>query len=113
MAGPGGSLGSHQHRLVRRGLFQRRGDRTTAARGIELLSPEGQSVGTDWNKHANTHFPKSRFTHSADEDVYRCPGQQTLTRSGQYRGNATAPAYTVYGSRACRHCPLQSCCTRS
>ena len=87
--------------------------RTTAARGIELLSPEGQSVGTDWNQHADTHFPKSRFTYSADEDVYRCPGQQTLTRCVQYRDNATAPACTVYGTRARRHCPLQLCCTRS
>jgi transposase len=107
------ALGPVHTALFDAGYFSEGVIRATAARGIELLSPEGQSVGTDWNKHADTRFPKSRFTYSADEDVYRCPGQQTLTRCGQYRGNATAPAYTVYGTLACRNCPLQSRCTRS
>jgi hypothetical protein len=48
----------------------------------------------------------------AEEDAYRCPNQRMLTPRGQYRGSATSPAYTEYGTVACADCPLQPQCTR-
>jgi transposase len=82
-------------------------------RHIELLCPEGNSRGADWNKHSDKHFPKSRFVYLADQDGYRCPHNQTLTPVSRYQGNASAPSYVEYGSSACRECPLKHNCTRS
>jgi transposase len=85
----------------------------TAQRHIELLCPEGQSQGRDWNKHSDKRLPKSGFDYQADGDCYRCPGGHTLTPVARYNGNASAAPYTEYGTRACAGCPLRAQCTRS
>lgn len=71
---------------------------SSAPRAIELLCPEGQSLGEDWNKQSDEQFPKSRFEYLPKEDAYRCPNQQMLTPCGRYRGSATSPGYTEYGT---------------
>lgn len=85
----------------------------TAQRQIELLCPEGQSQGRNWNKHSDKQFPKSAFDYQGTQDCYRCPGGQSLTPVGRYSGNASGPAYTEYGTGACAACPLRDKCTRS
>ena len=85
----------------------------TAKRHIELLCPEGQSQGSDWNKHSDKRLPKSGFDYHAEEDCYRCPAGQRLSAVGCYKGNASAPAYTEYATRACAGCALRERCTRS
>jgi transposase len=107
------ALGNIDTALFDAGYFSEGVIRATAARAIELLSPEGQSLGDDWNKQSDKQLPKSRFEYRAEEDSYRCPNQQTLTPCGHYRGSATAPAYTEYGTTACADCPLKPQCTRS
>ena len=107
------ALGQVDTALFDSGYFSEGVIRATDDRAIELLCPEGQSLGEDWNKQSDKQFPKSQFEYVAEADVYRCPNQQTLTPCGQYRGNATTPAYTEYGTTACAECPLKPHCTRS
>lgn len=85
----------------------------TTQREIELLCPEGRSQGRNWNKHSDKQFPKSAFDYQGAQDCYRCPGGHNLTPVGRYSGNASAPAYTEYGTSACAGCPLREQCTRS
>jgi transposase len=85
----------------------------TAQRQIELLCPEGQSQGRSWNKHSDKQFPKSAFDYQGAQDCYRCPAGHSLTPVARYSGNASAPAYTEYGTSACAGCPLRAKCTRS
>lgn len=84
-----------------------------ASRGIELLCPEGQSFGKDWNKQSGKRYPKSRFVYDAQHDRYRCPGDQTLVPIERYRGNVRAPGYVQYATSACAGCALKAHCTRS
>lgn len=84
----------------------------TEQRGIELLCPEGQSLGEDWNKQSDKQIPKSRFIYQADDDSYLCPNQQILTRRHTCSGGKRGRAYTVYACDACNDCPLKSQCTR-
>ncbi len=84
----------------------------TAQRHIELLCPEGQSQGGNWNKHSDKRFPKSAFDYQGEADCYRCPGGHNLTPVARYNGNAGAAAYTEYGTHACAGCPLRERCTR-
>lgn len=84
----------------------------TAKRDIELLCPEGQSQGRDWNKHSDKQWPKSAFDYQGAEDCYRCPAGQRLTPVARYKGNASRPAYTEYGTSECAGCPLRAKCTR-
>jgi transposase len=85
----------------------------TGERGIELLCPEGQSQGGNWNKHSDKRLPKSAFDYQAEADCYRCPAGHSLTALARYNGNASALAYTEYGTSACAGCPLRHRCTRS
>jgi transposase len=86
----------------------------SAARGLELLCPEGQSVDEgEWTKQSDKLFLKNRFTYEADRDSYRCPQGERLTRSGEVAATATAPGYVVYASKACGQCPLRAKCTKN
>ena len=106
------ALGQIDTALFDSGYFSEGVIRATDDRAIELLCPEGQSLGDDWNKQSDKQFPKSQFEYVAEEDAYRCPNQRMLTPCGQYRGSATSPAYTEYGTVGCTDCPLQPQCTR-
>jgi transposase len=106
-------LGQIDTALLDSGYFSESIMRATEERNIELLCPEGRSLGDDWNKQSDKQFPKSKFDYWPEEDVYVCPNQQRLTRNGHYRGNATNPAYSDYATDACPHCPLKAQCTRS
>lgn len=107
------ALGQIDTALLDSGYFSEGVIRATEKRNIELLCPEGQSVGDDWNKKSDKQYPKSKFEYLPKENVYVCPNQQQLTCSGHYRGNATSPAYTEYATDACPNCPLKAQCTRS
>jgi hypothetical protein len=107
------ALGQIDTALLDSGYFSEGIIRATEERSIELLCPEGQSLGNDWNKQSDKQLPKSKFDYLPEEDVYVCPNQQHLTRNGHYRGNPTNPAYTEYTTDACPNCPLKAQCTRS
>lgn len=107
------ALGQIDTALLDSGYFSEGVIRATEERHIELLCPEGQSFGNDWNKQSDKQFPKSKFEYLSEQDVYICPNQQQLTCSGRYRGNATHPAYSEYATAACPNCLLKAQCTRS
>ncbi len=107
------SLGTIETALFDAGYFSDGVLDATEQRGIELLCPEGRSEGDDWNKQSDKQIPKSRFIYQADDDTYRCPGQQRLTRHHTCNGGKSGRAYTVYACDACSDCPLNSQCTRS
>jgi transposase len=99
--------------LLDAGFFSAEVIAATQSRQIELLCPEGQSEGADWNKRSDKQYPKSRFAYDAAQDCYRCPAGERLTPMGQYRGNAKYPGYVVYATKACGTCALRAQCTRS
>lgn len=80
---------------------------------VELLCPEGQSQGANWKKQSEKYYPKSRFQYDAQQDSYRCPQGQDLTRLSEYKGNERYPGYVQYGTPACETCEQRSRCTRS
>ena len=106
------ALGAVETALFDAGFFSEGILDAAKQRGIELLCPEGQSLGEDWNKQSDKHIPKSRFIYQADDDSYRCPNQQTLTRRHTCGGGKSGRAYTLYACDACADCPLKSQCTR-
>jgi transposase len=82
-------------------------------RNIELLCPEGRSVGDDWNKTSSRYYAKSLFQYDPEQDCYYCPQGNRLTPREQYRGNEQHPGYTLYATAACGTCPHKGDCTRS
>jgi transposase len=109
---------AQQHGKIDRALFDAGYFATdtivlSAQRRIELLCPEGRNQGRNWNKHSDKQVPKSAFDYRADQDCYRCPAGHSLTVVGRCSGNASEPAYTVYGTSACGGCALREKCTRS
>lgn len=109
---------AQQHGAVKESLFDA-GYHTnevidaTQVRGIGLLCPEGRSEGRDWNKQSDKYYPKNQFAYDPEQDLYRCPGGETLHRLGHYKGNTEQPGYTKYGTAACGRCPQKSRCTKS
>ena len=83
------------------------------SREIELLCPQGQSYGDNWNRQSGKSFLKNEFTYDADSDTYRCPRGETLMLHYHYKGNDKNPAYRQYRTSACQGCPLKAQCTKS
>lgn len=108
-----GALGPIQTALYDAGFFSDGVIRSTAARAIELLCPEGRDEGEAWTRQSEKSYPKSRFAYDAEHDRYRCPAGQWLGPVGRYQGSAVAPAYVKYGTPACAGCAQRSRCTRS
>ncbi len=83
---------------------------TTIDRDISLLCPESGKPG---KPKKGKKFHKSRFRYDTTNDVYYCPGEQTLVLLYQPGKNAKADAARVYGGADCQNCPLQNRCTSS
>lgn len=94
------------------GYFSEAVINTTAQQDIDLLCPEGQSQGEDWNKASEKYYPKSRFVYDPASDSYRCPQGHTLSRKGGYQGNEQYPGYTLYATTACATCTHKAACTK-
>lgn len=61
---------------------------------------------------SNGHFPKDRFRYDAGEDVYRCPGGQTL--GTRYRSGPPDHVSVEYSNpKACAGCALKARCTNA
>lgn len=84
-----------------------------ARRNIELLCPQGNSRGKDWNKQSEKYYPKGRFVYDPAHDAYRCPAGAHLTRVSQYRGSERYPGYVRYAGPACASCAQRPRCTRN
>ena len=63
--------------------------------------------------HAATEnvFHKSDFVYEAEEDAYRCPAGQRLTRRGEYEKHGEI-TYAYANSSACRTCTIKAKCTK-
>ena len=85
----------------------------TGQHEVELLCPEGQSQGDNWNKQSEKYYLKSRFQYDGQRDSYRCPQGQELTRLSEYKGNEQYSGYVLYGTLACEGCAQRSRCTKS
>lgn len=85
-----------------------------AARGIDVLCPAGQAMGSDdWEKKgAKGLFGKSQFRFDAARDGYQCPAGELLTYTD--RGtDARGRAYRRFRTAACAGCALRAQCTQS
>lgn len=103
--------GAIEAALLDAGYFSDSVIQAAAAQRIELLCPEGRTQGQDWNKDSQKYYPKSRFVYEPNTDTYRCPQAECLTARERYRGNDTHPAYVLYATAACAHCPVRARCT--
>jgi len=56
-------------------------------------------------------FGKQDFIYVAEDDVYRCPAGQTLTR--RFTANEDGTRLHVYWTKNCPDCPLKARCTTS
>lgn len=81
----------------------------TLERDISLLCPEGRIPGE--GKSSDKKYTKGQFTYEPQQDHYRCPANQSLGLISSYKGNATTPAYQLYGAKACGECLLRDKCT--
>jgi len=82
-------------------------------RDINVLCPEGRSLGEgEWTKDSG-RYPKSAFTYHEDTDTYICPQCQTLSVIDRYAGTENSPAFTRYGTSACAQCPVREHCTKN
>ena len=108
-----GAHGTIETALLDAGYFSEGVLQSMAARGIELLCPEGRSEGADWHKRSDKQFPKSQFTYDAEHDQYRCPAGEVLRPVEFYRGNANTPGHVKYGTSACHDCSMKDRCTAS
>lgn len=106
-------LGKVETALFDAGYFSGGVIKTTTTNEIELLCPEGQSRGKNWNKQSTQYYLKNQFEYDAKSDTYRCPQGQTLVVAERYKGNKTSPAYQAYTSKACAQCLYKKDCTRS
>jgi transposase len=60
---------------------------------------------------ANGRFGKQDFVYSAQDDTYRCPAGETLTR--RFTSEEKGMNLHVYWTTKCDECPLRSQCTSS
>lgn len=74
-----------------------------------FLIPEGRFGSSRENRRKK--YPKSEFSYDAQRDVYLCPAGELLTVRRSYKATATRPAYTRYGTSACRECKQRAHCT--
>jgi transposase len=75
--------------------------------GIEVHSPVRAPRATE-----KDFYPVSAFQHDAEQDCYRCPNGQRLTRhTDDKQGEVIYRIY--YNSAACRACSLRRKCTKA
>ena len=81
----------------------------TTQRHIELLCPEGQSQGRNWNKHSDKQFPKSAFDYQGAQDCYRCPAGQQPHPGGALQRQCQHPGlHRIRHPCLCRLCPARA-----
>lgn len=104
------ALGKVETALFDAGYFNDEVIQATAERTIELLCPQGQSEGENWDKQSDKQFPKNRFVFDPASNTYRCPQGELLTQVGVNKGQQP---HVKYGTTACGQCPLRAKCTTS
>jgi len=88
-----------------RGYFEGEQLRACDEAGIITFVPKPLRPGTK----GKGRFGKQDFVYLADEDAYRCPAGEKLTR--RYISVENGKTQHVYATRACRDCPLREKCT--
>lgn len=103
--------GAIESALLDAGYFSDSVIQSMATQRIELFCPEGKSQGQDWNKDSQKYYPKSRFVYEPNTDTYRCPQGECLSARERHRSTDIDPAYVLYATAACAHCPVRAHCT--
>lgn len=79
--------------------------RACSERGITAVVPRAETV----NPKGEDYFTRERFEYDAENDVYRCPAGEVLSRR---RHSKTEQKYHYWSNR-CGECPLKAQCTGS
>lgn len=77
--------------------------------GIETYVSQSEGT-TGKTKEGREVYPKTAFTYEAQEDTYRCPGNQVLSFGYATEERAITRRY-YYNVAACGNCQLRSLCT--
>lgn len=101
---------SAEELLLDAGYFEDEVIAATLAREVSLLCPEGQVPGV---LKASKVFHKSSFEYDPSTDTYRCPAGQILILLKTYAATPSTRAHGLYGSSACRDCPMRANCTKT
>ena len=91
--------------LADRGYFDGEEVRACDGIGVTPYVPKPLTSGAK----AKGRFGKQDFVYLADDDVYRCPARQTLTR--RFTSVEDGMNLDVYWTTKCAGCPLKSRCT--
>ena len=91
--------------LADRGYFDGEEVRACDGIGVTPYVPKPLTSGAK----AKGRFGKQDFVYLADDDVYRCPARQTLTR--RFTSVEDGMNLDVYWTTKCAGCPLKSQCT--
>jgi transposase len=91
-----------------RGYHSRSALAAAAEAGVETYVPRPRAG------HAEVHgvFHVSAFVYEAEEDAYRCPAGQWLTRRGCYEKHGEV-TYAYSNPAACKACPLHQQCRKA
>ncbi|MEQ1868103.1 MAG: IS1182 family transposase [Micropepsaceae bacterium] len=72
---------------------------------VDALAPRSHTS----NAAADGRFDKDAFIYQPDEDAYRCPAGQTLSRRSQ--STEAGLKLIAYWTKACPDCPIKTKCT--
>ena len=79
------------------------------AKGITCIIPKGKPG----NQHAEDGYTRDKFSYDEEKDVYVCPENQTLTKTGEKTDSNGDKAYIYANHSACKNCPNRSKCTKA
>ena len=91
--------------LADRGYFS--GEEVLACKplGVTPYLPKPLTSGAK----ADGRYGKQDFVYRAEDDTYRCPADETLTR--RFRKTDEGRTFYIYATDACADCPLKADCT--
>lgn len=95
----------HLEVIADRGYFSGEDIRACKEMGVSALAPKTQTS----NAKADGRFSKDDFVYVADQDAYRCPAGEMLTR--RFETMDGAMRIHIYLTSACSTCPIKARCT--
>lgn len=95
----------HLEVIADRGYFSGEDIRACQEMGVSALAPKTQTS----NAKADGRFSKDDFVYVADQDAYRCPAGEMLTR--RFETMDGAMLILIYLTTACSACPIKARCT--
>ena len=93
--------------LADRGYFSGEAVKACGPLGVTPYLPKPLTSGAK----AEGRYGKQDFVYQAEDDTYRCPADETLTR--RFSTTDKGQTFHIYATDACADCPLKADCTKA